>query len=164
MYSDHGRSKLRKVLGLLIILSLFSLTVSAQDTDTRSKFFWWRNENVRKELDLSDEQVKKIEGIFQSYKQQIQYLQDELIAKEGSLRQTLQSSDVSRDEVLYLTDEVEQIKAKGRMMKVDMLLEIRAVLTNKQRTQLHKIKHEYFQGLPKNTDTIPPNIRLIYSS
>ena len=155
---------MRTVLGVFIILSVFSMTVSAQDIDTRSKFFWWRNEDVRKELDLSDEQVKKIESIFQSYKNQMQYLQDELIAKESSLKQTLQASDVSRDEVLYLTDEVEQIKAKGRMMKVDMCLEIRSVLTSKQRTELHKINQDYLQGFPKNTETVPPNIRLIYSS
>lgn len=142
---------MRKVFFTFITFSLLSANVLAQDPGIQNKFFWWRNEEVRKELELSIEQVEKIENIFQSFKQEIQFLKDELEAKEQSLRQVLQSPEVSRDEVLHLTDEVEQIKAKGRMMKVDMLLEIREVLTNEQRTLLHKIKHEYRKGVPKNT-------------
>ncbi len=155
---------MRKAIFTLIAFSLLSVQLFAQDTGIKSKFFWWRNEDVRKELDLSMEQVEKIEDIFQSFKQQIQFLKDELEAKEDSLRHVLQSPEVSRDEVLHLTNEVEQIKAKGRMMKVDMLLEIRQVLTSEQRNQLHEIKHDYLKGVPKNTGLRHFRILMIFST
>jgi len=155
---------LKKAIFTLVTLSLLSVQLFAQDTRVQSKFFWWRNEDVRKELDLSMEQVQKIEKIFQSFKQQIQFLKDELEAKEDSLRQVLQSPEDSRDEVLHLTNEVEQIKAKGRMMKVDMLLDIREILTSEQRNQLHKIKHDYLKGVPENTDFRHIRIMMIFST
>lgn len=155
---------MRKILFTLIAFSLLTLQLSAQDTRSKNKFFWWRNDDVRKELELSIQQVEKIEEIFQSFKQQIHVLRGELENKENSLRQILQSPEVPRDEVLKLTNEVEQIKARGRMMKVDMLLDIREVLTSEQRSQLHKIKHNYLKGTPENTHFRPIRVLVTFSS
>lgn len=150
MSSDHGRSKLRTAFYTLIVFSVLTSVLLAQDTRSQNKFFWWRSEDVRKKLELTNDQVEKIEKIFQEFKEQIYILRDELETKENELKKLLQSPEVSREQVLDLTNEVEQVKAKARMMKMDMLLDIREVLTSEQRSTLQRIKHEYNKGAPKN--------------
>lgn len=146
------------------MFSFSSVFVYAEDAVTQIKFFWWRSENVRKELDMSVEQVQRIENIFQSYKADLRHLKEQLDSKESELRTLLQSSSVQRQEVMQLTNDVEHIKANARMIKVDMLLDIREVLTLEQRERLHKIQSDFKRGFPKNSGTKQFDLLSIYAS
>ncbi len=112
------------------------------DNIKRYEFLWWRDGTIRNQLKLTPEQVEKIEDIFRSYRDKKQILRRQLYEEEEKLRAASQSSEASVEELLKLTDRVETTKVELRMMKIDMLYQIRSVLTPQQRRKLRKIRNE----------------------
>lgn len=107
------------------------------------KYKWWKNEKIVDEMGLSEEQVRNIEKIFKSYKEQIVEYQRELNKKESELAKKLKNPDCSREEVLNITDDIEDIRASLTRIKVEMLLSVKSVLTAEQEEILHGIRARY---------------------
>ena len=129
-----------------IILSLilfYSLTAYSHGGYGRVK--WWKDADVVKELNLTEDQVDVIEQIFNSNKGQIADLNSQLKQKQSEFRSKIEDPNSSRDEVLELNDEVVQLKTKLKRLRLDMLLKIREVLTPEQRQNLHKIRFTEFK-------------------
>ena len=112
---------------------------------------WWRNSDIAEELQLTQSQSDEIENIFQTYKGKIKKFNKKIQTKENKLQKLVQSSDSTRDDVLKATDEINDLKAEGHKLKINMFWEIKEVLTPKQRTQLKLIKERYMKGSPKNS-------------
>jgi Spy/CpxP family protein refolding chaperone len=108
------------------------------DNDTPGK--WWKNNEIVKSLELSNAQVDQIEKIFSSRKGKIKELGSNLRKKEKELDNTIRNPNSSNEEVLKLSDEVEEIRGNLRKLKVDMFLQIREVLTPQQRGKLQEIR------------------------
>jgi Spy/CpxP family protein refolding chaperone len=108
------------------------------DNDTPGK--WWKNNEIVKSLELSNAQVDQIEKIFSSRKGKIKELGSNLRKKERELDNTIRNPNSSNEEVLKLSNEVEEIRGNLRKLKVDMFLQIREVLTPKQRGKLQEIR------------------------
>lgn len=138
----------------VLIFTLFATTF-VNAGNKKDKMLWWRNGQIVEELQLSQNQVSEIESIFQRYKDEIKYFNNELNSKESKLRKLIQNSDSTREEVLKMTDEINVLKSQGQKTKVNMFWEIREVLTPKQRSQLQLIKKRYIKGKPKNTFFFP---------
>jgi Spy/CpxP family protein refolding chaperone len=134
---------------LFVFTLFFTCTVLAGNY--KDKKLWWRNGQVVEELQLSPQQVKQIENIFQTYKGEIKTFNKNLNSKENQLKKLIQKSDTTREDVLKVTDEINTLKSDGQKLKVNMFWEIREVLTPKQRTQLQLIKERYMKGTPRNT-------------
>ncbi|MGB7292310.1 MAG: Spy/CpxP family protein refolding chaperone [Thermodesulfobacteriota bacterium] len=106
---------------------------------------WWKDAEVVKELNLTNDQVNLIEQIFNSNKGQIADLNSLLKQKQSEFRSKIEDPNSSRDEVLELNDEVVHLKTKLKRLRLDMLLKIREVLTPEQRQNLHKIRFTEFK-------------------
>lgn len=124
---------------LIILLSTYAFGFMGGNV----KYKWWKNEKIVDEMGLSEEQVRSIEKIFKSYKEQIVEYQRELNKKESELAKKLKNPDCSREEVLDITDDIEDIRASLTRIKVEMLLSVKSVLTPKQEEILHGIRARY---------------------
>ena len=104
---------------------------------------WWKNPEIIKQLALTDTQIDAIEGIFDSYRQQIVNSQKELKKEETHLLDILRQPKCSSDEVMEITDHIEYMRANLTRIKVEMLLKIKNVLTSDQEATLHSIRENY---------------------
>lgn len=123
----------------LILLSTYAFGFMGGEV----RYKWWKNEKIVAEMGLSEDQVQSIEKIFKSYKEQIVEYQRELNGKESELAKKLRTPDCSREEVLEITDDIENIRASLTRIKVEMLLSVKSVLTAKQEEILHGIRARY---------------------
>jgi Spy/CpxP family protein refolding chaperone len=104
---------------------------------------WWKNPRIKEEMELTDKQVEAIEEVFSSYREQIIIFQRELNKEEAELLNVLRKPECSRDEVMEITDHIEDMKATLTRIKIEMYLKIKNVLTPQQQTTLHNIKERY---------------------
>jgi periplasmic protein CpxP/Spy len=123
---------------LIVFVSSFSY---GSDGDIQGK--WWKHPKIAKELELTNDQVNRIEAIFSSYRPQMIDLDSKLKEKEKELRDTRKNPNSTREEISKLSDEVEGVRENMRKVRVDMFLQIRDVLTPQQRAKLEEIKSKY---------------------
>jgi periplasmic protein CpxP/Spy len=123
---------------LIVFVSSFSY---GSDEDIQGK--WWKHPKIAKELELTNDQVNRIEAIFSSYKPQMIDLDSKLKEKEKELRDTRKNPNSTREQISKLSDEVGGVRENMRKVKVDMFLQIRDVLTPQQRAKLEEIKSKY---------------------
>lgn len=128
---------------ILILMIIFICSIAPNAYSGGGQMKWWKNRDIVAELNLTSDQVNRIESIFSSYKERIIALNSELTQKEGELRRSIANPDATQQEVLALTDQVESIKGELRRLEVKMFLEIREVLSPQQRGKLHQIKERY---------------------
>ena len=76
-------------------------------------------------------------------KKRIVEYQRELNNKESELAKKLRNPECSREEVLEITDDIENIRASLTRIKVEMFLNVKSVLTPKQEEILHGIRARY---------------------
>jgi len=125
---------------LFILLSfLFVLNTHAL-LRPESNYKWWKDPKIASELDLSKDQVGRIERIFSSYKKIIVKYKKQLSKGEVMLKKELQNPNAKKEDVLNLIDAIEHTKAKYTRSKVEMFLRVREVLTPEQVKTLHTIK------------------------
>jgi Spy/CpxP family protein refolding chaperone len=123
---------------LLVFVSSFSY---GYDNDIQGK--WWKHPNIAKELELTNDQVNRIEAIFSSYRPQIIELNDQLKKKEAARKTVLKNPNSNPKEAERLTDEIANIRGTMEGIRGRMSLQIMYVLTPQQRTKLEEIKARY---------------------
>lgn len=121
---------------LVLLLCLAPRAASAQG------FKWWQSEKFQHELQLTPEQITRIEETFQSslpaFREQKQLL-DRLEADLSKL------IDASADEaaVMEQADRVEEVRSALAKARTRMLVRIRKVLTPDQRVKLATLHQEW---------------------
>ncbi len=106
-------------------------------------FLWWRVPEIRQELHLSGSQVIEIERIFQSYKGELKKYRKKIVKKEKKLRKLLNDPSSEKSQIKSLSKKVHKLKIDARSIKMDMYLDIRDILSVKQRQNLREIKRNY---------------------
>jgi len=107
---------------------------------------FWRRDNVRDRLHLTDDEVEKLEDILARNRQRLEDMEDDVRKKRAALDELLTSDRTDETTILAQVDQIEQARARLGKARVAMLLEMRRVLTPEQRGQLaelreHKRKH-----------------------
>ncbi|MEQ9620142.1 MAG: hypothetical protein RIG61_13355 [Deltaproteobacteria bacterium] len=133
---------MRVSLAVVIFTYLFSLNAFGFFSG-EVHYKWWKNPRIINEMALSDQQVQQIERIFNSYKKNIIVYQKDLKRKESELSKKLRNPECTREEVLKITDDIEDIRASLTRIKVEMYLKVKNVLTPEQEAILHNIKARY---------------------
>lgn len=133
---------MRVSLALIIFTYLFTLTAFGF-FGGEIHYKWWKNPRIINEMELSEQQVHDIEKIFNSYKKKIIINQKNLKYKESELSTKLRKPECTREEVLEITDDIQDIKASLTRIKVEMYLNVKNVLTPEQEVILHNIKARY---------------------
>ena len=136
---------MRTSFALSVLMCLISVSAFAV-VSGEIHYKWWKNPKIIQEMDLTDDQVDAIEDIFKSYREQIIDSQKELKKEEAHLLDVLRQPECSRDEVMQITDHIEDMRAELTRIKVEMLLKIKNVLTSEQEETLHNIRERYRGG------------------
>ncbi len=103
---------------------------------------WWQTERFRQKLELTDDQVSRIEEVFQSA---IPHLREQKKALDRLESQLSRLIDTSADEaaVMLEADRVEAARAELSKARTRMLLRMRRVLTAEQRVKLGALHEEW---------------------
>jgi Spy/CpxP family protein refolding chaperone len=127
---------------ILFFLIVFASSFSyGNDDNVPGK--WWKHPKIAKELELTNDQVNRIEAIFSSYKPQMIELSDQLKKKEAERRAIIRNPNSNPQDAERLTDEIANIRGAMEGIRGRMSLQIMYVLTPQQRSKLEEIKSRY---------------------
>src|SRR3972149_5354592 len=97
-------------LFFMLAFVTFCLNTYGYDDDSPGK--WWKNKKVVNKLELSNDQVNRIAGIFSSNKGRIKELDSDLNKKESLFSYILINAMPATEEIMKLNKEVEEVKGK----------------------------------------------------
>jgi Spy/CpxP family protein refolding chaperone len=126
---------LRPAVVLAVLVTLAS-PASAQG------FKWWQSERFQKELQLTADQIARIEEEFQSTIPELRQKKESLDGLERSLSRLI---DTAADEasVMQQADRVEEVRSDLSKTRTRMLVRIRRVLNPDQRVKLVTLHDEW---------------------
>ena len=106
---------------------------------------WWSDPDIRKELNLSDEKARKIEGIFQQRVKQVQPLVNELNRELDNLNKM--TEDRLADEWTYglQVQKFETLNERFRESRTVMLYRMYKELTADQYKKLNEVRDRVFR-------------------
>jgi len=121
---------------LAVLLCLAPRAAAAQG------FKWWQSEKFQHELQLTPDQIARIEETFQSSLPDFREQKQVLDRLEGELSKLI---DASADEsaVMEQADRVEEVRSALAKARTRMLVRIRRVLTPDQRVKLATLHQEW---------------------
>ena len=120
------------VLGILAFAALCcSVAVSAEPQSTRYK--WWLSRDVQKQLQLTSEQVRKIDEIYVDTLPARRAHRRELDTLDRQLNALLENAAADDQDAEALIKRVEDAHARRNVARTMMLYKMRQVLTLEQR-------------------------------
>jgi Spy/CpxP family protein refolding chaperone len=141
-------STIRRTAILLFVLAaaLAVAPLRAQDPDMKKLELldlpgkWWKNPKAIEKLQLTPEQVDRIDGIFLEHRKSLVDLKAKMEKQLMDFRQLAEQPEVKREEVLKLLDQISATRADIARSAILMQLDIRDQLSPEQRTELKKIR------------------------
>ena len=100
---------------------------------------WWKDSALMQKIGVSDEQVQKIEKIFQDHRLQLIDLHAALEKQEAILEPLVEADQPDETQVIAQIDKVAQARASLEKSNAQMLLAIRRVLTVDQWKKLRDV-------------------------
>lgn len=121
---------------------------------------WWRNPDLVQKLNLTPDQQKRMDDIFQQSRLQLIDLRAALEKQEVQMQPMLAANPPDTNKILAQIDQTAQARAELEKANAKMLLGIRNVLTPDQWTKLQEeghnrrmkmMRHRERQGGPEGT-------------
>lgn len=111
---------------------------------------WWKDSNVAQQLNLTPDQVKKMDTVFEQSKLQLIDLRANVQKQEVLLEPLLSANPVDSAKATAQIEKVAHARADLEIASARMLLGIRGVLTPDQWTKLNDRRgwHRGFDGEP----------------
>lgn len=104
---------------------------------------WWKRPRVAAEINLSPEQVSRIEGIFSRARPVLIDRKAELEKRQGDLQDALEDPNADRRAIASRVEAVEDARAELQKARVLMVLDIRQVLKREQWERLMRMQQEF---------------------
>ncbi len=100
---------------------------------------WWKNSELMQKIGVTDDQVQKMEKIFQDSRMQLIDVRAALEKQEAVLEPLIEADQPDEAKVLAQIDRVAQARANLEKANSQMLLALRRVLTVEQWKQLRTV-------------------------
>ena len=100
---------------------------------------WWKDSALMQKIGVSDEEVQKIEKIFQDHRLQLIDLHADLEKQEAILEPLVEADQPDEGKLIAQIDKVAQARANLEKSNAQMLLAIRRVLTVDQWKKLRDL-------------------------
>lgn len=124
----------------LFIPLLLSLVVFATAQPTAAQSFkWWQMERFQKGLTLTQEQIDRIEAIFQTAEPQLRAQKAALDKAEHKLSKVITDSKTDEATVLQAAERVEAARADLSRTRTLQLFRMRRVLSDEQNTKMKEM-------------------------
>ena len=102
---------------------------------------WWNNPKVAQAINLTDDQKKKMDDIFQKHRLKLVDLHANLEKQQILIRPLIEADNPNESQVLAQIDKIAQARAELEKADAHMLFDIRKVLTADQWQKL-KVLHQ----------------------
>jgi Spy/CpxP family protein refolding chaperone len=126
---------IRPAVLLAVVVCLAPLPASAQG------FKWWNSDKFRQELQLTSEQIDRIEEVFQAALPEFREHKQTLDRLETELSRLIDTADEAA--VMAHADRVEAERSALSKARTLMLVRIRRVLSAEQRVKLAALHEEW---------------------
>ena len=119
------------VLSILFVITTFNQEVYSQKRMHRNTENFQMN--MREKLNLTDEQLNKIENLRLSHQEMMIKLRTDLELKELEMRKIKSSDKMSRGEVIRITKEINAIKDEMALVRANHQMDVYDNLDENQR-------------------------------
>lgn len=126
---------------LFICIGL-SLIVFAAEPAFAQGFKWWQLERFQKALVLSEEQITRLEGIYQTTEPMLRAQKTALDRREDKLSKVIADPKADEPAVLLATDRLDAARNELNRTRTLMLFRMRRVLTDEQNVKMKEL-HEH---------------------
>ena len=130
-----------KTLKLFICLML-SAIVLAVPAVASAQGRWWQSDRFQKEPGLTQEQITRIEGIYQSATPLLRAQKEAFDRREEKLSKVIADPKSDEAMVVQATDRLEAARNEMGRTRTLMIFRIRRVLTDEQHVKLNAM-HEH---------------------
>lgn len=120
-------------------LSAFVLAVAAPAS---AQSLWWKAERFQKELALTQEQITRIEGIYQAARPLARAQKEAFDRREDKLSKVIADPKSTEADVIQATERLELARNEMSRTRTLMLFRIRRVLNDDQLLKLNQM-HEH---------------------
>jgi Spy/CpxP family protein refolding chaperone len=110
---------------------------------------WWNKPDMVKKLNLSSEQRKKMDQIFDAYGPKLEHLHANLHRQEDILGPMIGADNPNEGQILAQIDVVAQARANLEKEFARMLLGLQRQLTHQQWEQLRELHKEHMEQMQK---------------
>ena len=121
---------------------LLALVLALAPSLARAQGKWWQSEKFQRRLQLSADQIERIEEVFESTVPDLRRQKKALDQAEDALERLIDSS-TDETAVMREVDRVEALRAELSKARTRMLLRMRRVLTAEQRVTLAALHEEW---------------------
>ena len=121
---------------------LLALVLALVPTIAVAQGKWWQSERFQRGLQLTADQIARIEEVFQSNVPDLRRQKKALDHAEDDLDRLIDSS-TDETAVMREVDRVEALRAELSKARTRMLLRMRRVLTAEQRVKLAELHEEW---------------------
>lgn len=129
---------------LLATLVLAGLLLAGPPAGAAAQSFkWWQTERFQKELALSEEQIARLEQIFQSKQPKLREQKHALDRLEEGLSRLVADGQADEAEAIALIDRVEAARSALSKSRTLMLFKMRRILTSDQHVKLKVLHQEW---------------------
>lgn len=119
------------VLPLLLVLVMTASAFAGQGHG-KDAWKWWENEKITQEINLTDQQLSELQGIYESYEPRLEELGSAVNEKKSAFYDTMSNAEAPRSEVISAFDAMSEAKYDAKRAKLDMKLDMRQVLSPEQ--------------------------------
>ena len=124
---------------ICLVLSLIVLAAAAPVLAQSQGFAfkWWQSERFKKELSLTQEQITRIEGIYQATEPLLRAQKQAVDRREEKLSKTIQNPKSDEATVVQAIDRLEAARSEISRTRNLMFFRIRRVLTDEQNVKIN---------------------------
>ena len=126
---------LRKLFICLVLSLIVAAPAMAQSQGFAFK--WWQTERFKKELALTQEQITRIEGIYQTTEPLLRAQKQAVDRREEKLSKTIQDPKSDEATVVQAIDRLEAARSEISRTRNLMFFRIRRVLTDEQNVKIN---------------------------
>lgn len=112
----------------------------------RKQHFGDKTGRIFKELNLNQEQQKRLEENRDVQRQKTVQLREAMKAKQAQLQEALKEPAANRASVEPLVNEIKSLQAQSIELRVDAILAVKKILTPQQFAKFQQIMDKYKEG------------------
>lgn len=127
------------ILRKSFICLALSLVVASVQPAAAQGFKWWQMDRFQKGLSLTQEQIDRIEAIFQTAEPSLRAQKTALDKAEHKLSKVITDSTSDEAAVLQAAERVEAARAELSRTRTLQLFRMRRVLTDEQNTKMKEM-------------------------
>lgn len=118
---------------------LFSLTLLWAGPAHAQRSRWWKDQQLQKELALTEDQISRIDAVFQAASPALRAQQRALSNLEEELSKLVVDIRIQEPEVDHFVTKVEAARAELGKARTMMIFRMRRILTVDQHVKLQKL-------------------------